>query len=112
MKKTGKATINFQVPSMYSSQMDTAPPVARALVRIIHLLGSNGLSKSVKDHLIKVMRENPNLDKKEEVMTYVYAMESDKVAKAATGKKDKINTVTETIDCKDCLKKHKNHECG
>ena len=30
--------------SMYSSQMDTAPPVARALVRIIHLLGSDGLS--------------------------------------------------------------------
>ena len=30
--------------SMYSSQMDTAPPVARALVRIIHLLGSVGLT--------------------------------------------------------------------
>ena len=75
--------------SMYSSQMDTTPPVARALVKIIHLLGSDGLSKSVKDHLIKVMRENPNLDKKEEVMTYVYAMESDKVAKAATEKKNR-----------------------
>ena len=54
---------------MYSSQMDTAPPVARALVRIINLLRSDGLDKSVKEHLIKVMRENPNLDKKEIVMT-------------------------------------------
>ena len=91
--------------SMYSSQMDTAPPVAKAVVRIIHLLGPDGLSKSVKDHLIKVMRENPNLDKKEEVMTYVYAMKSDEVAKATTEKKDKINAVVQTIDCKVCLKK-------
>ena len=75
------------------------------LVRIIHLKGSDGLSKSVKDHLIKVMRENPNLDKKEEVMTYVYAMKSDEVAKATTEKKDKINAVVQTIDCKVCLKK-------
>ena len=91
--------------------MGTAPPVARALVRIIHLLGSDGLSKSVKEHLVKVMRGNPNLDEKEEVMTFVYTMESDEVAKAATEKKDKINAVTNTIDCKVCLKKHKKHEC-
>ena len=39
------------------------------------------------------MRENPSLDKKEEVMTFVYAMESDEVAKAATEKKNKINAV-------------------
>ena len=39
-------------------------------------------------------------------------MESDEVAKAATEKNDKINAVTETIDCKVCLKKHKKHECG
>ena len=38
----------------------------------------------------------------------MYALESDKVAKAATEKKDKINAVTKTIDCKICLKKHKN----
>ena len=50
--------------SMYSSEMDTAPPVARALVKIIHLLGTDDLNKSVKDHLIKVIRENPNIDKK------------------------------------------------
>ena len=91
--------------TMYSSQMDTAPPVARALVRIINLLRSDGLDKSVKEHLVKVMRENPNLDKKEEVMTFVYALESDVVAKAATDKKDKIGAVIETIDCKVCLKK-------
>ena len=30
--------------SMYSSQMDTAPPAARALVKIIHYLGSDGLN--------------------------------------------------------------------
>ena len=33
--------------SMYSSQMDTASPVARALVRIINLLRSDLLDKSV-----------------------------------------------------------------
>ena len=52
------------------------------------------------------------MDKKEEVMTYVYAMESDEVPKAATEKKDKIKAVTETIDCKICLQKHKKFECG
>ena len=52
------------------------------------------------------------MDKKEEAMTYVYALESDEVAKAATEKKDKINAVIETIDCKVCLKKHKKCECG
>ena len=69
------------------------------------------MSKSVKEHLIKVMRENPNLDKKEEVMTFVYTLESEEVAKAATEKKYKINAVIETIDCKVCLKKHKKREC-
>ena len=39
---------------MYSSQMDKSPPVATALVKIIHKLGSDGLNKSVKDHLIKL----------------------------------------------------------
>ena len=36
--------------SMYSSQMDTAPPVARALVRIIHLLGSEQICQRPFDH--------------------------------------------------------------
>ena len=35
-------------------------------------------------------------------------LESDEVAKATTKKNDKINAVIETIDCKVCLKKHKN----
>ena len=58
------------------------------------------------------MRENPSLDKKEEVMTFVYAMESDEVAKAATEKKNKINAVTETIDSKVCLKNIKSVNVG
>ena len=41
--------------TMYASQMDTAPPVARALVRISNLLRSDGLDKSVKEHSVKVM---------------------------------------------------------
>ena len=77
------------VSTMYSSQMDTALPVARALVKIIKLLKSDGLDKSVKEDLVKVMREHPNLDKKEEVLTFVYALESDVVAKASTDKKDR-----------------------
>ena len=98
---------------MYSSQMDTAPPVARALVKIIKLLKSDGLDKSVKEDLVKVMREHPNLDKKEEVITFMYALESDAVAKASTDKKDrdKIGAVIPNIDCKVCLKQHKKREC-
>merc|ERR1712013_826256 len=51
------------------------------LVKIITLLGTDNLNKSVKDHHIKVLRENPNIDKKDEVMTYIYALESDEFAK-------------------------------
>ena len=79
--------------SLFSSQMDTKPPVARALVKIITLLGTDTLNKSVKDHLIKVMRENPNIDKKEEVMNYIYALDNDEFAKTAAEKKDRINQV-------------------
>ena len=81
--------------TMYSSQMDTAPPVARALVKIIKLFRSDGLDKSVKEHLVKVMRKSPNLERKEEVMTFVYALESNVVSKAATDKKesDKIGAL-------------------
>ena len=50
------------------------------LVKIITLLGTVTLNKSVKDHLIKVMCENP---KKDEVMTNIYALESDEFAKTA-----------------------------
>ena len=46
-------------------------------------------------------------------MTFVYALESDMVAKAATNKKerDKIGAVHPNIDCKVCLKQHKKREC-
>ena len=98
--------------SLFSSQMDTAPPVARALVKIITLLGTDTLNKSVKDHLIKVMRENPNIDKKEEVMTYIYALASDEFAKTAAEKKDRINQVEELVECKVCRKKHKKRNCS
>ena len=99
--------------TMYSSQLDTAPPVARALVKIIKLLRSDGLDKSVKEHLVKVMREHPNLERKEDVMTFVYALESDVVAKASTDRKerDKIGEVIPNIDCKVCNKQHKKREC-
>ena len=58
------------------------------------------------------MRENPNLDKKEEVITYVYALENNKVAKAAAENKDRINGVGETIDYKVSQKRHKKRACG
>ena len=71
------------------AQLENAPPVARMLVKIITLLGTDTLNKSVKDHLIKVMRENPNIDKNDEVMTYIYALESDEFAKTAAKRKKK-----------------------
>ena len=47
------------------------------------------------------MREKPNIDKKDEVITYIYALESD----------DRINQVEELVDCKVCGKKHKKRNC-
>ena len=79
--------------TMYSSQMDTAPPVARALVYITKHLKSEGMDKTVKEHLVKVMRETPNIEKKEEVMTFVYALESDVVAKSYTDKKNERDSM-------------------
>ena len=76
--------------------------MARALVTIITLLGTDNLNKSVKDHLIKVMRKNPNIDKKDKVMQYVYAFKSDEFPKTAAKKKDRINQVEEMVDCKVC----------
>ena len=73
------------------------PPVARMLVKIITLLGTDNLNKSVKDHLIKVLRENPNIDKKDEVMTYIYALESDEFAKTVAENREKISQVDELI---------------
>ena len=57
--------------SSQQAQLDNATPVARMLVKIITLLGTDNLNKSVKDHLIKVMRVNPNIDKKDQIMTYI-----------------------------------------
>ena len=81
--------MNNELPSAFmetvfscsqQAQLDNAPPVARMLVKIITLLGTVTLNKLVKDHLIKVMCENP---KKDEVMTNIYALESDEFAKTA-----------------------------
>ena len=62
---------NNKLPRVFScsqqAQLNNAPPVARMLVVIITLLVTDTLNKSVKDHLIKVMRENPNINKKDEV---------------------------------------------
>ena len=87
--------------------------MARALVQIIKLLKSEGLDKTVKEHLVKVMRESPNIERKEEVMTFVYALESDVVAKSATDKKERerLGAVIPVIQCKVCLKQHKKKEC-
>ena len=59
------------------------------MVQIIKLLKSDGLDKTVKKHLVKVMQESPNIERKKEVMTFVYALESDVVAKSATDKKER-----------------------
>ena len=92
--------INNELPSAFmervlscsqQAQLDDALPVTRMLVKIITLLGTDTLNKSVKDHLIKVMCETPNIDKKEEVMTYIYAFETDKFGKTAAEKKERIN---------------------
>ena len=90
------------------AQLDHAPLVARVLVKIITSLGTDNLNKTVKDYLIKLMRENPNIDKKDDILTYIYAVESDETAKLAAEKKDRVSRVDEdTIQCKVCDKKHK-----
>ena len=113
--------MNNELPSAFmetvfscsqQAQLDNAPPVARMLVKIITLLGTDTLNKSVKDHLIKVMREKPNIDKKDEVITYIYALESDEFAKTAAKKKERINQVDEQVDCKVCGKKHMKRNCS
>ena len=65
--------------------------VAQALVKIITSLGTDNLNKSVKDYLIKIMRESPNIDKKDDIMTYIYAMESDECAKQAAERKERTS---------------------
>ena len=90
------------------AQLDHAPLVARVLVKIITSLGSDNLNRTVKDYLIKLMRENPNIDKKDDILTYIYAVESDETAKQAAERKDRVSRVDEeSIQCKVCDKKHK-----
>ena len=63
--------------SSQQAKLDNEPLVARELVKIITSHGTDNINKSVKDYLIKIMRENPNINKKDEILTYVYAVESD-----------------------------------
>ena len=67
--------------SSQQAQLNDAPMLAPVLVKIITLLGTNNFNKSVKDYLIKIMRESPNIDKKDDIMTFIYALETDKCAK-------------------------------
>ena len=82
--------------------------VARVVVKIITLLGTDSLNKSMKDYVIKIMREHPNIDKKDHIMTHIYALESD----AAAEKRERISQVEEVIKCKVCEKKHKKRGCA
>ena len=52
------------------------------------------------------------LRKKDKVMNYIFALESDKFAKTVAEKKEKISQVDELIECKVCDKKHKKRSCG
>ena len=58
--------------SSHQAQLTHAPMVARVLVKIITSLGTDNLNKSVKDYLIRIMREDPNIDKKDHIMTHIY----------------------------------------
>ena len=75
-------------------------------------MGADVLSRSVKDYLIKIMREKPNIDQKDDILTYIYAMESDETAKQAADRKERISLVDALIDCRVCGKKHKKKVCG
>lgn len=93
--------------SSNQAQLDNAPLVARVFVKIITFLGTDVLNKTVKDYLIRIMRENPNISKKDDILTYIYAVESDETAKQAAERRERISLVEETIQCKVCDKKHK-----
>ena len=96
--------------SSRQAQLDEAPLVSRVLVKIITSLGTDSLNKTVKDYLIKIMRENPNIDKKEDIMTFIYAVESDETAKQAAEKKERVQNVEEVIQCRVCEKKTQKEE--
>ena len=46
------------------------------------------------------MRENPNINEKEDIMTYIYAVESDEKAKQAAEKKERVQQIEEIIQSK------------
>ena len=66
----------------------------------------------MKDYLIRVMREEPNIDKKDNILTHIYALESDAAAAAAAEKREGVRQVDELVKCKVCDKKHKKRGCG
>ena len=98
--------------SSHQAQLDDAPLVSRVLVKIITSLGTDTLNKTVKDYLIKIMRENPNISEKDDIMTYIYAVESDETAKQAAEKKERVQQVEELIQCRVCDKRHKKKSCS
>ena len=55
--------------SSHHAQLDNAPLVSRVLVKIITSLGTDTLNKTVKDYLIRIMREDPNIASKDSTMT-------------------------------------------
>ena len=58
------------------------------------------------------MRENPNINKKAEIMTYISTVESDECAKLAAEKKERLQQVVdELIKCRVCDKKRKKRSC-
>ena len=66
--------------SSHQAQLDDVPLVSRLLVKIITSLGTDTLNKTIKDYLIKIMRDNPNISEKDDIMTYIYAVESNETA--------------------------------
>ena len=58
-----------------------------------------------------LVKEKPNINYKDEIMTYVYAIESDDRVKQATRRRERVNQVDELIECKVCSKKHKKRNC-
>merc|ERR1712105_314221 len=86
--------------------------VARVLVKIVTSLGSDTLNRSVKEYLIRIMREEPNISSKDSILAHIYALESDAAAAAAADKKEGIRQVDELVKCRVCDKKHKRKACS
>ena len=80
-------------------------------MKVIASLGTDTLNKTVKDYLIRIMREDPNIASKDSIMTYIYAVESDETAKQAAEKKERVQQVDVLVQCKVCDKRHKKKSC-